>query len=152
MADKTKPQLEEELKAASERADQAEQDLEDAQEAIAELEEANGKLKADLEAFDGIDPAKFKETQEALRLQEEASVENDERIAELEAQVAKLSEKTADAKVTDLPRVDVDGKAYQIRVPSAFLNGRKYSAEEISEDEDLCLELVEKRSSILRAL
>ena len=152
MADKTKPQIEEELAAAIERAEQAEQDLDDAHSANAELQEQNDKLKAELEARPAVDPEEFAANQEALRLQEEMNVENEERIAQLEAQVAKFSEKVADAKVSSLPRVEVDGKAYQFRAPAAFYDGRKMTAEEMAEDEDLLLELVELGSGILKPL
>lgn len=167
MADKTKAQLEEELTAATERAtkaeaaaseaaeraERAEQDLEDANEAVAELEEANGKLKAELEATDRVDPAAFAENQEALRLQEEMNTENEERIADLEAQVAKLSHKQAEeSPAANLPRVTVDDEVFQITVARFRYKGRKYTAEELSEDEDLILELLEVGAGILKPL
>lgn len=126
----------------------------------AEIEQENAELKnriAQLESQGGgmsdEDRQEIAATKEALRIQEELNVEADDRIAELEAQVGKLSEKATDRPATgDLPRVEVDGTNYQITAPRVNIKGRKLTADELAEDQDLLVHLVEIDSQILKAL
>lgn len=94
----------------------------------------------------------LKELNETLRILEEEAIDKDERIANLEATVSKLSVKTQTTAVTPLPVIKIDKKSYQITAPAIFLDGKKMTAEDIANTPEVQAQLLEMGSSVLLAL
>ena len=92
------------------------------------------------------------ELQETLRILEEEAVEKEDRIANLESTVTKLSEKTQAGAVTKLPVLESGGKKYQLLAPALFIDNEKMTAEDIANDQDTVDYLVEIGSGALKAL
>lgn len=94
----------------------------------------------------------LEELNETLRILEEEAIDKDERIANLEATVSKLSVKTQATATTPLPVIKIDKKSYQITLPALFVDGKKLTAEDIANDPEVQAHLLEIQSSALKAL
>jgi hypothetical protein len=97
---------------------------------------------------------KLRAAEEALRLQELDAAEALERIATLEAQVAKTARITEAANPTgNLPVFEANGKNYRFKVARLnFGNKNILTADQICEDEVLLLQLVENGSDAIEAV
>ncbi|MEL6140767.1 MAG: hypothetical protein AAFU67_04035 [Bacteroidota bacterium] len=96
------------------------------------------------------------ELEASLKLIEEEVVDLREENASLQAKVAELSQKTiakaAKEGTLKLPTVKVGNDSYQFVYPKIKLGGTVYTAEEISENEELITRLIELKSGAIKAL
>jgi len=75
------------------------------------------------------------------------------KIAELEETNSALVKQLADNSKkpkAQLPQVKVKGETFEFTLPKFNLNGTKYTAQEASENSDVCAELVKIKSAILK--
>ena len=91
-------------------------------------------------------------TQVKLSILEEEVVEKEERIADLEVTVAKLSK--ANEKATkgpiDMPKpLKIGSTVYKFAIPAIRYKGKKISAQDVADNPDLAAELVALGSGML---